>query len=269
VYRPGIVGVRAVRSLVLHDFLQTPRLRPTTPAQATRALVVVAAPNEAKPILRGLGMGTGMGDVTLPEAWTLAAVRADVDLVITGISKSNAAGAVGRVLDRERHGLVLSLGIAGALPVVGSTQAFAAELGSIHVASSCVFADEGVETPESFVDCAAMGFPLADVASNAIPTDPALCALLASVGEAGPIATVSTCSGTDALAQRTAQRTLARVEGMEGAAVALVARRVGVPMIEVRVVSNTTGDRARQRWAIRPALERLGVVIERLLPLSR
>lgn len=215
-----------------------------------------------------------MGAAPLPEAWALAPVRADVDLVITGISKCNAAGAVGRVLDRERHGLVLSLGIAGALPEVGTSamsdaREFAAGLGSVHVASSCVFADEGVETPDSFVDCAALGFPLADVNSNAIPTDPALCALLASVGEVGPIATVSTCSGTDALAQRTAQRTLARVEAMEGAAVALVARRVGVPMIEVRVVSNTTGDRARQRWAIRPALERLGVVIERLLPLSR
>ncbi len=236
--------------------------------------MVVAAPNEAKPILRGLGLGTGMGDATLPEAWTLAAVRADVDLVITGVSKSNAAGAVGRVLDRERHGLVLSLGIAGALPVVGSSKlteagVYAAGLESVHVASSCVFADEGLETLESFMDCASLGFPLADVASNAIPTDQAMCAHLAEIGEVGPIATVSTCSGTDALAQRTAQRTLARVEAMEGAAVALVARRVGVPMIEVRVVSNTTGDRAKQVWAIRPALERLGVVIERLLPLSR
>lgn len=139
----------------------------------------------------------------------------------------------------------------------------------MHVASSCVFADEGVETPDAFVDCAALGFPIADVPGNAIPTDAAVCALLASVGTVGPIATVSTCSGTDALAQRTAQRTLARVEAMEGAAVALVARRVGVPMIEVRVVSNTTGDRAKQRWEIRAALERLGEVIERLLPMPR
>ena len=97
VYRPGIVGVRAVRSPVLHDFLGTPRLRPTTPAGASRALVVVAAANEAKPILRGLGVPAGVGDATVPEAWMLAAVRPDVDVVVTGISKANAAGAVARV----------------------------------------------------------------------------------------------------------------------------------------------------------------------------
>jgi futalosine hydrolase len=41
---------------------------------------------------------------------------------------------------------------------------------------------------------------------------------------------------------------------MEGAAVALAARRAGVRYGEVRVISNTTGDRDRQRWAIGAAL---------------
>lgn len=254
---------------MLKDFLQSSPQSSQRSGHASRALIVVAAPNEATPILRGLGIS----GTALPAPWTLAPVTPDVDLVLTGISKSNAAGAVARVLDPARHAMVLSLGIGGALPLRDARgpadDSFAADLGSIHVASACVFADEGLETPDSFLDCSAMGFPMADVTGNAFPTDPALCSLLAPLGMVGPIATVSTCSGTDALAQRTAQRTLARVEAMEGAAVALVARRLRVPMIEVRVVSNTTGDRTKQRWTIRPALDALSTVIERLFPTPR
>jgi futalosine hydrolase len=70
----------------------------------------------------------------------------------------------------------------------------------------------------------------------------------------GVIATVSTCSGRDDLARAVATRTGAAAEAMEGAAVALAARRMNVRYGEVRAVSNTTGDRDRQRWAIGPAL---------------
>ena len=80
----------------------------------------------------------------------------------------------------------------------------------------------------------------------------------------GPVATVSTCSGTDSLAAAVQTRTGAVVEAMEGAAVALVARRLDIPCGELRVVSNTTGDRPNQQWDIRGALDRLGAVIGRL-----
>lgn len=35
---------------------------------------------------------------------------------------------------------------------------------------------------------------------------------------------------------------------MEGAAVLLAAHRLGIPAAEIRVISNTTGDRDRQVW---------------------
>jgi futalosine hydrolase len=52
-------------------------------------------------------------------------------------------------------------------------------------------------------------------------------------------------------------RTGAVAEAMEGAAVALVAHRLRIPMAEVRVVSNTTGSRPRQVWDLKGALARL------------
>jgi futalosine hydrolase len=83
----------------------------------------------------------------------------------------------------------------------------------------------------------------------------------------GVIATVSTCSGTDARAAAIAQRTGAIAEAMEGAAVALAALRIGgpgFPVLEVRAISNTTGDRPRQRWDLEAGfagLRRIGVVL--------
>lgn len=72
-----------------------------------------------------------------------------------------------------------------------------------------------------------------------------------------PIATVSSCSGTSTRASLIAASTGAWAEAMEGAAVALVAARLGVHYAEVRVISNTTGDREGQRWDLATALARL------------
>jgi futalosine hydrolase len=45
---------------------------------------------------------------------------------------------------------------------------------------------------------------------------------------------------------------------MEGAAVVHAARRLKVPAIELRAISNTTGDRANQQWDLQAGLAALG-----------
>lgn len=241
---------------------------PETPDK--RLLLAVAAPAEAKAVLRGLG-----GDPALAERpWRLHPVTPGIDLVVTGIGKSNAAGAVARCLDPSRHGAVISLGVAGALPQPGGG---GPPIGAAVVADACIFADEGLESgegPAGWRDCAAMGFPLGPPPVKgsrvAVPADLVgrLSAAVLREGErdagvmgewggTGGVATVSTCSGTDALAARVRERTGAVAEAMEGAAVALVAARLGVAAGEVRVISNTTGDRSRQVWDLASGLRRL------------
>jgi futalosine hydrolase len=185
--------------------------------------------------------------------------------VVTGIGKSNAAGAVARVLNDRDHAAVLSIGVAGALPRSGAAEGL--PLLSTVAASESVFADEGLQTEESFQDCAAMGFPLGPepIRGPAVQSDDAVIGLLRAIAAAvAPIATVSTCSGTDALAQQVVARTGAVAEGMEGAAVGLVAARLGIPFGELRVISNTTGRREGQRWDLRGALAVLGQAAARL-----
>jgi futalosine hydrolase len=85
----------------------------------------------------------------------------------------------------------------------------------------------------------------------------------------GPLATVATCSGTDEAARAVARRTDALAEAMEGAAVVHAARRLGVPAIELRAISNMTGDRAAQQWDLSRGLDALGEAARRAVGLIR
>ena len=138
-------------------------------------------------------------------------------------------------------------------------------IGSVVLADRSVLADQGLAEPGRFVPTAEMGFGAFSDQSDAIAADAALLNALApavdpAVDSIGPIATVSTCSGTDDLASAIAARTAALAEAMEGAAVGLAAQRAGLPFAEVRVISNTTGDRANQVWDLDGALAVLAKV---------
>ncbi len=222
----------------------------------TVVLLALAAPNEARAVLQALGSATDQlvpwSPLVLPRIE--AGLPRDVDVLLTGVGKANAAGAVARVLDPSRHAGVLSVGVAGALPGSGLA------IGESVLASACVFADEGVESPEGFVDLADRGFAPGPWASVRGTTDAALGVPWAGlVDRAGPIATVSICSGTDERAWGIAKRTGALAEAMEGAAVAASAARLGVPFGELRVISNTTGS--NQTWDMKTALDRLGAIV--------
>ncbi|CAN5839230.1 hypothetical protein BH11PLA1_BH11PLA1_18920 [soil metagenome] len=197
-----------------------------------------------------------------------------IDVLVTGVGKANAAAAAARALDPARHGLIVSAGIGGVYP---AAHARGLALGDVVAASACVFADEGVESDTGFMDLAALGFgPMTGAASPArrdantmwdgsrcVPCAGALDLFIRSGCKAAEVATVSTCAGTDARAADMERRSACAVEAMEGAAVALVAARLGVPFAEVRAISNTTGARARQVWRVGPALEALARVLGR------
>ena len=200
--------------------------------------------------------------VTAVEAEAAAiGAHADVVVVAGGIGRTNAACATTEAILRQGpFGAIVSAGIAGALPGGGLT------IGDVVVASECVYVEEGLITPDGFRDMRGLKFPLGDFEGNRVPVDAALRdRLLAAIGptcRVGPIATVATCSGADSAAAEVVRRTGALAEAMEGAAVVHAARRLGLPAIEVRTVSNTTGDRAAQRWDVPTALRALGAAIE-------
>jgi nucleoside phosphorylase len=114
-----------------------------------------------------------------------------------------------------------------------------------------------------------MGFSLGDFEGNTVPVDPWMLERLRSVGTVGSIATVATCSGTDEQADLIQNRTGCICEAMEGAAVVHTAQRLGIKAIEIRVISNTTGNRETQKWDINLALANLGKTINNAITALR
>lgn len=212
-----------------------------------RVLIVTAVDAEAQAI----------GDV--PGAVT----------VVAGIGRANAAAATTEALVRAQienkpFGAVVSAGVAGALP--GSDLAIT----EIVLASRCVYVEEGLITPAGFGDMSKLGFPLGDFPGNIVPVDTSLLEQMtrtlsnqtcAAPARVGGIATVATCSGTDAAAAVVALRTGCIAEAMEGAAVIHAARRLKTPAIELRAISNTTGNRDQQLWDLQAGLNALGPAV--------
>ena len=125
--------------------------------------------------------------------------------------------------------------------------------------------------PDRFIPIEAIGFgagrSTGGFGPDGMACAPAWADALASVcTHRGVIATVSSCSGTDNAARRVAMQTGAIAENMEGAAVAAALSRLESPPLfaEIRVISNTTGDREHQNWDLERALAVLRETAERV-----
>ncbi|WP_432147450.1 futalosine hydrolase [Streptomyces sp. bgisy029] len=223
-----------------------------------RVLVVTAVPVERDAVTRAFG-GTPE-PVVLPGAELHRSGAFDVLAGGAGPAAAAAAAAFAlastqhpsttRPLSSTQHpyGLVVSAGIGGGF-------APAAPLGSLVVASDIVAADLGAETPDGFAPVTALGF-----GRDRFTPPPALVREVASATGAapGPVLTVSTVTGTaDRTAALLAAHPDALAEAMEGFGVAEAAERAGVPVLELRAISNTVGPRDRAAWRIGDALAAL------------
>lgn len=163
---------------------------------------------------------------------------------------------------------VLLCGIAGAYPQRFRRTPPVVQPGTICVVGSDALADEGVALPDGFLDAGAPVFGSGQrlLDTGPFPANPRITAD-AAARLAAPIvrgATVSTCTGNDALSAALHERTGADVETMEGAAVAYVCRRREVPLLHVRAISNWTGERARGEWNVGAAVAALRQAMSRL-----
>src|SRR5688500_18902155 len=157
-------------------------------------------------------------------------------LVQTGVGPVNAAFALTRLLTAHSARTIVVCGVGGAYPGSGL------EPGDVVCAESETYGDLGADSPAGFLDMRALGFPVIAGAGepplfNRLPLD------LFPAARRAPFVTCATCTGTDARAAELVARTGGAVESMEGAAVAHVARLMGVRVGEVRGISNLAGNR--------------------------
>jgi futalosine hydrolase len=136
--------------------------------------------------------------------------------------------------------LVVSAGIGGGF-------AGRAAPGEMVEASTIVAADLGADSPDGFRSITELGFGASQLPAAALG--------LPGVRR-GPVLTVSTVTGSAQRAAELAARG-GYAEAMEGFGVAEAAVRHGLPVGEVRAISNLVGDRDRSRWDIPGALAAL------------
>lgn len=185
-------------------------------------------------------------------------------LLHTGVGKVNAALASEALLSHRRPSAIILFGCGGAYFDQGLN------IGDVALANEEIYGDEGVQTPDGFLDMQKIGFPLCsnNDASfyNRLPLHQGLHseararlkAFLSPQGKTlviGPFVTMSTCSGTEALGKQIRERTGGVCESMEGAAVAHVCLQHNIPLLELRGISNLTEDRNPDRWDIPQAAE--------------
>ncbi|WP_091224822.1 futalosine hydrolase [Paenibacillus sp. BC26] len=212
----------------------------TSPAASSaEASGQAASADAADESTRGAEGGSSAG-AAAAASFSAAATTA------TSVAAAAAATAGG-------YRLVVSAGIAGGF-------AGRAALGSLVVASEIIAADLGVETPGGFASVDELGFGSSRSGVCARSAS-ALAAALSAAGlpvVTGPVLTVTTATGTAATAAEHVRRVPeAAAEAMEGFGVASAAQHFGVPVLELRAISNAVGPRDREAWRIGDALQAL------------
>ena len=198
-----------------------------------RVLVMTAVSAEREAVLRGLNNDRRF------------------DVLLAGVGPVSAAVNTAKVLAAAEYDLVVSAGIGGGFPA-------RAEVGSLVVGSEIVSADLGVETPEGFSSLEELGFGSTRFETESGLVNRVAKALLAAKLQVniGAVLTVSTATGTARRATELAALVPgAAAEGMEGYGVAFAAHDRGLPVLELRAISNLVGPRDRTAWRIEEAMQ--------------
>ncbi|MDI5963010.1 futalosine hydrolase [Streptomyces sp. SL13] len=225
---------------------------------ATRLLVVTAVTAERDRAAAGFDGGGAPGTHTVPGHTLLrtgghAGHPLRTDLLAGGVGPAAAASAASAALTAaalrgEPYDLVVTAGIGGGFQPL-------APIGAVVVADRLIAADLGADSPDGFLSVDALGFGRT---VHHAPPDLSREAAHALGAVHGPVLTVSTATGSAETARLLAERHPgAAAEAMEGFGVAEAAASHGVPVLEIRTVSNAVGPRDRAAWRIGEAMAAL------------
>ncbi|MDT9692255.1 futalosine hydrolase [Streptomyces sp. P9(2023)] len=215
-----------------------------------RILIVTAVAAEADSVARGL-RHDGPG-------------AQGAEILVGGVGPASAAASTATALARAAdtgtapYGLVVSTGIAGGFRPH-------APIGTVVVSDAIVSADLGAQTPDGYLTVEELGF-----GRSVHPVAPELTARISRAlrpqpHTVAPVLTVSTVTGTaERAAELAARHPRAAAEAMEGFGVAEAAAAHGVPVVEIRAVSNAVGPRDRAAWRIGEALDALRTTFQLL-----
>ncbi|VVB92130.1 Futalosine hydrolase [uncultured archaeon] len=184
-----------------------------------------------------------------------------------GVGKVNAAHSATLMLENYDVDLVILFGVGGAYKN--------ARTGDIAVAQRENYAEEGILTEDGWKSMEFTGFPLLKNEReyfNTFHMDRIRSQLaVKAAGDLGfntiygNFITVSQCSGTREIGELMKNRFNGICENMEGAAVAHICIMYGIPVIEIRGISNIIEKREIKKWNIPLAVSNCNKVVSELV----
>lgn len=208
-------------------------------------LIVAATPFELDPFLRACPAGLAFESLVGGVGPVETALR-----LTAALARREGSGAT------WFRGVV-NIGVAGAYQRADG----GARLLDLCLAEREVLGDFGICTEESIVSLRSETLEILDTFDLEGPLLVEAEGVLASGGlvyRRGTFVTVSCVSGTSLRGAMLARQHQGLCENMEGAAVARVCQAFGLPLLELRCVSNLVEERDLRKWRLREACDRCG-----------
>lgn len=183
-----------------------------------------------------------------------------LDFLVTGVGAINTTYALMKHLQVKKPDIIIMAGIAGAMDRT-------IQLGDVVAVKHEVLADLGVQEKDGYKDV----FDLKLLAANEFPfkqkrlTNPfKVLTERTKLPLAGSI-TVNQISTSKKVAELYQTKYKAKIENMEGAALHLVCMKEDIPFVQIRSISNYVGERNKQKWKLKEAVQNLNKELIRLV----
>ena len=183
-----------------------------------------------------------------------------VDTCISGIGCAITMFHLQEALQNNNYDLVIQTGIAGSFDLKKNG------LGKVVLAETDAFADLGVSESNDFRTLFELNF----LAENSFPfTDGILVnnhTLLEKIELPSVKAiTVNTVTDDRSKIKQLQSKFSADIETMEGAALHYICLQKKIPFLQIRSISNEVGERNKENWKIKEALENLNISLNKII----
>lgn len=195
----------------------------------------------------------------------LYALEQDIHLFICGVGIYNAVFSLSQLLLERKYTFVLHMGVAGAFKATLALKQL------VYVKQDC-FADMGVLSQKGIKTLMDLGLESKENklfdAHGFIKNRSSIPEGFQSLPQVNGATVNCLLLDPTAIALRQ-QQFDADVESMEGAAVAFVCSKLGLPYIQIRAISNKVGEQKKELWDLKGAIEALNTALLNLLGLVK
>lgn len=183
-----------------------------------------------------------------------------LDFLVTGVGSINTTYALMKHLQVKKPDIVIMAGIAGAFDKSLS-------LGDVVAVKQESLADLGVQEKDGYKDV----FDLKLLAANEFPfkqkklVNPFTVLMERTKLPLAGSVTVNQITSAKKTAELYQTKYKAKIENMEGAALHLVCMKENIPFVQIRSISNYVGERNKQKWKLKEAVQNLNKELIRLV----